>query len=115
PTLSSGSIPMPLTATTSTLAPGLYSRGYIQSFNLAFQRQLPGGFVGTAAYAGTRTIRQSVNYNANAAPINTGNPGRPLAVAFGRTVDTTVFSPIATANYNSLQAELNRQFSGGAL
>src|SRR5262249_34232356 len=115
PDLSSGNIPMPLTATTSTLAPGLYSRGYIQSFNLAFERQLPGGFVGTAAYSGTRTIRQSINYNANAAPVNTGNAGRPLAVAIGRTVDTTVFSPTATANYNALQTELNRQFAGGAL
>jgi hypothetical protein len=115
PDLSSGSIPMPLTATTSTLAPGLYSRGYIQSFNLAYQRQLPGGFVGTAAYSGTRTIRQSVNFNANAAPAGAGNSGRPLAVTIGRTVDTTLFSPIGTANYNALQAELNRQFNGGTL
>src|SRR6185295_18225367 len=91
------------------------SRGYIQSFNLAFQRQLPGGFVGSAAYAGTRTIRQSVNYNSNAAPAGAGNAGRPQATSIGRTVDTIIFSPTGTANYNALQTELNRQFAGGAL
>jgi hypothetical protein len=115
PDLSSGKLPLPLTATTATLAQGLYARGYIQSFNFALERKLPGGFLGTAAYVGTRTVRQSINFNANAAPPGGGNPGRRLAASIGRVVDTTVFSPVASANYNALQAELNRQFSGGTL
>jgi hypothetical protein len=66
-------------------------------------------------YVGTRTINQVVDLNINAAPPLGGNVGRPLAIAFGRTADTLLYDPMATASYNSLQAELNRRLSSGLL
>src|SRR5262249_1417120 len=68
PDISSGVIDLPLTATTTTLSNGLFRRGYIESFNFTVEQQLPGNFVSTVAYVGTRSIRQRSTVNINAAP-----------------------------------------------
>ncbi len=56
-----------------------------------------------------------VDQNINAAAPGAGQAGRPLNAAFGRTADTTVFMPMASSTYNSLQAQLNRRFTNGVL
>lgn len=111
-----GVIDMPSAVTTTTLSRN-YRRGYIQSFNFTVQRDLPGGFSVQAAYVGTRSIRDALGRNANAAlAINTGQTGRTLYKLFGRTADTTVYeTAYTTANYNALQTKLDRRFAGGLL
>lgn len=113
PDLSSGVVTLPLTATTQTLRAGNFSRGYVQSFNLTLERQLPGGFVGSAGYVGTRTIRQMSSINVNAAEPGAGQAGRPLSTRFGRRVDLSVIQPFQTGNYDSLQARLDRRMARG--
>jgi len=62
---------------------------------------------------GNRGVRQMVNWNINAAAPGAGNPGRALAVKFGRTADTRQFTPFRTANYNALQTQVQRSFRNG--
>ena len=115
PDTSSGTIDLPLTATTTTLPNGLFNRGYIESFNFTVERQLPWGFVSGVGYVGTRSIRQRASVNINAAPDGGGVAGRPLFILFGRSVDTTVVTPFGTATFDSLQATLDHRFKGGVL
>jgi hypothetical protein len=115
PNISSGTVQLPLTASDTTLQKGLFNRGYIESFNLTVQRELPGSFVVSAGYVGTRSIRQDTTLNINAAPPGGGVAGRPLDVRFGVSADEFYFLPFQTATYNALQTSLDRRFMDGLL
>ncbi|MBC7924339.1 MAG: TonB-dependent receptor, partial [Bryobacteraceae bacterium] len=114
PDVSSGVVPLPLTATTIT-PPRKFRRGYIQSWNLIVERKLPMDLVASVGYVATKTVRQLSDLNLNAAGPGEGNVGRPLARAFGRLVDTTLTDAFVDSNYHSLQTTLNRRFSNGLL
>jgi hypothetical protein len=90
-----------------------YQRGYIQSWNLTIQKTLAWGFVGQAGYVATRQINQVGFRELNYADIGGGNAGRKLFAKFGRTAETRLVSPIGNSQYDSLQASLQRRFSGG--
>ncbi len=113
PDLSTGSVALPLTATTQTLRPGTFGRGYIQSFNFTIERELGWGFIGSAGYVGTRTIHQMSSINVNAAEPGGGQAGRPLALRFGRRADLAVIQPYQTGTYDSLQARLDKRMAAG--
>ena len=115
PDLRQGVIDMPADVTTQTLERGLFNRGYVQSFNVVVERQLPWNMVGSAGYVGTRTVDQLGSLNINASPPGGGRNGRPLVARFGRAVDTTVFRNFLPSSYDSLQAKLDRRFQGGLL
>ena len=91
-----------------------YREGYIQSWNLAVQRALPGKFTLDVAYVGNKGTRIPTLFNANAGlTLGAGRDGRPLWAPFRRDADTN-FSFIGTSNnYNSLQVKFDRRFSGG--
>jgi hypothetical protein len=114
PDVSSGVIDIPNTISTNSLLAGKFRRGYIQSFNFTFQRELVGGFVISSSFVGTRSIRQALtyfNYNAGLVP-GAGNAGRPLS-GLGINVDRNFFIPMALQKYKSWQNNLTRRFSGG--
>jgi hypothetical protein len=113
--VSKGIVDIPNSVSTNSLFGGQFRRGYIQSLNFTVQRQLWAGFTGQAGYVGTRTIRQALSFfNINAGVIpGAGQNGRPLFGRFQRAVDTNIFLPFGTSNYNSLQVKLDRRFSGG--
>ncbi|HET8550669.1 MAG TPA: TonB-dependent receptor, partial [Bryobacteraceae bacterium] len=113
PDLGNGVIDIPGGFAVSTI-PQKYSRGYIQSWNLTFQKQLARGFVANAAYVGTREINKLGYLDINAGQeIGRGNAGRPLNQRFGRIGATTFIVPIGTGIYDALQTSLERRFSGG--
>jgi Carboxypeptidase regulatory-like domain/TonB dependent receptor len=86
---------------------------YLQSFNAAVQRALPGGFVLDVAYVGNVGVGQAQNYNLNAGFVaGAGAAGQPEYVQFKRTATTTTFKQIGS-NYNSLQVKLDHRFSNG--
>jgi hypothetical protein len=91
-----------------------YHEGYIQSYNLAVQRALPGKFTLDVAYVGNKGTRIPTLFNANPGLVlGAGRDGRPLWPKFRRDTDTN-FSFIGTSNsYNSLQVKFDRRFSGG--
>jgi carboxypeptidase family protein/TonB-dependent receptor-like protein len=96
------------------VAPDMHE-GALHSFNLAFQRELPGMFVLDIAYVGNRGHDVQTQYNENAATvIGLGNAGLPLFNKFNKTAAVTTWIPTKTT-YNSLQMKLDHRFSGGLL
>ena len=88
-------------------------RPYVQSWNLAVQRLLPGQFVLDVAYVGNHGVSNESGWNINAASIpNSGNNGRLLFQAYGRSNDTNTRLGTHTY-YNSLQVKLDRRFQNG--
>jgi hypothetical protein len=86
--------------------------GRLQSWNIAYQRQLPGGFTAEAAYVGNRgdIVHQ---YDANAGVVvGADNAGRPLFGPFGRTAETTSWKRDPTS-YHSLQTKFDKRFARG--
>ena len=89
-------------------------RGYIQSWNLIVERKLPGELVTSVGYVGSHSVNGFgfININASQLP-GSGDEGQPLYTKFGRTADTNVWNGRYGSNYHSLQATLNRRFTGG--
>src|SRR5262249_15982072 len=103
PDLRTGIISVPGTVGITTLPGGNFTRGYIQSFNFVVERQLPGNFVGSAGYIGTRTVHQVTSVNINAAAPGGGTVGRPLFARFSRSADTSLVNGFQPSKYDSLQ------------
>jgi hypothetical protein len=117
PDITQGSIPIPGTISTRTLAPGEFQRGYVQSWNLTYERPLFFDLVGNIGYVGTRAIEiVSGSYwpMNNAAP-GTGQAGRPLNKKFGRTASTDLLQPWTGSIYHSMQTSLERRFTAGLM
>jgi hypothetical protein len=115
PDISAGIIDMPTAFEASFIAPGTFRRGYIQSWNLIYETQLPWGFVGSAGYVATRSTRQRTSLELNSAPPGGGNAGRALFKKFGRTAATEEHTAWQTSVYDSLQASLDRRFANGLM
>jgi outer membrane receptor protein involved in Fe transport len=113
PDVSSGIIPVPLNVSARAL-PDEPKRGYIHSWNLTVQGELPWGFTGQAGYVATRQrdINQIMDANAGQV-IGAGNAGRPLFVRFGRTGATGILSNPGWSDYDSLQTSLTRRMAQG--
>jgi hypothetical protein len=114
PSLENGIIPIPGNIALAT-APKDIRRGYVQSWNVTIQKQLPRNLTAQAGYVATRQVRQFGFIDRNAGQvIGGGQSGRPLFAAFGRTAATTeVFTPVGSGQYNALQTSLARRFSNG--
>ena len=89
--------------------------GRLHSWNVAYQRELPGGFTGEVAYVGNRgqDIIARIDLNAGYT-LGADNAGRPLFAQFGRTASTTSTMPVKST-YHSMQVKLDRRFSNGLL
>jgi hypothetical protein len=113
PDLGNGIVDVPAAAVIHTV-PRKTERGYIQSWNLTLQKQLPLGLVLQAGYVATRSIRQFGAIDLNAGQeIGRGASGQPLFQAFGRTAFSQEYRPLGTALYDSLQASVERRFAQG--
>ncbi len=112
PDFSSGLLDLAGNIAVTTL-PDEFKRGYIQSWNLALQKELKWGWVGEVAYVGTRQIRQLGFEQLNWSPIGGGRTGRQLFAKFGRDASTTRVGPIGGSEYNALQARLDHRFRNG--
>ncbi len=121
PDISKGTLTLPLNVDMGPRSPwaGRLTRGYIQSFNLTIERQLPWDSVANIAYVGTRTIHQMLDIDINTAGPGTGvnqatiNANLPLAKLYGRTNGANMWDGWANGKYDSLQASLNKSFSKG--
>jgi hypothetical protein len=86
---------------------------YVQSWNFAVQRALPGKLSLDLAYVGNRGVNNQSGWNMNASMRpGSGNAGRPLSALYGRNTDTS--TPIGTNTwYNGFQMKLDRRVAGG--
>jgi len=110
--LGNGVIPVPGTVTVITL-PNAFKRGRVWSWNATFEKELIWGFVGGAAYVGTRQVNQLGQIEQNYATIGGGSAGRQLFARFGRTAPTILIAPVGNTHYNALQAQLSRRLQNG--
>src|SRR5688500_695948 len=89
--------------------------GQLHSWNVAYQRTLPGGFTAEIAYVGNRgkDVLKSIDLNAGYT-LGADQAGRPLRAKYGRTGGTS--TPIAVkSEYNSMQIKVDRRMRGGLL
>lgn len=110
PSIGAGYIALPYNVSTNAL-PQNFRRGYIESWNIAAQRELPALLVANVAYVGTRAIRQQSSIDMNAAAPGGGTAGRMLNVEYGPNFNNTTISeqlPWKGSFYNGLQAQLTR-------
>ena len=112
PDLGNGIIPIQSNVSAITI-PKDFNRGYVKSFNAAVQKEFKWGFVGEAAYVGTRQIDQLGTLELNWSPIGGGQAGRQLNKKFGRTAQTRLVAPIGDTKYDALQTRLDRRFANG--
>jgi outer membrane receptor protein involved in Fe transport len=88
----------------------------LQAWNLTLERQVAGGFVVRAAYAGSRGTRLVALREANAAVYSPGattsttNQRRPLAPNFAQ---VTLIEPVGNSFFHSMQITAERRFSHG--
>ncbi len=88
-------------------------QGYLETWNVAVQRQLPFGFAFEAAYVGNHTVGtlNQVNINAGQLP-GLGSNGQPLKIKYGLTAAVTQWTRFSQ-RYNGLQAKLDRRYANG--
>ena len=88
--------------------------GNLQSWNVAYQRELPGRLTAEVAYVGNRgDIVNNIDLNAGFV-VGADNAGRPQFAPFGRTAETTGWMRSNTT-YHSLQTKLDKRFTDGFL
>ncbi|MEO8736164.1 MAG: TonB-dependent receptor [Edaphobacter sp.] len=91
-----------------------WTNPYLESWNLAYERNLPAGWVVDIAYVGNKGVHTPIEYNENAATsYGQGAAGQPEFQAFGRTASTTEFFAGYSSNYNALQIKFDHKFSHG--
>jgi hypothetical protein len=112
PQLGTGVFPLPANVSVKLLDPN-FKRAYVQSWNLALQKQLPGKWIGETAYVGNHTVHTDFQWNANYAAPGGGTSGEVLNKLFGRTAATTLLTDIGGAHYEGWQNSVQRRFSRG--
>ena len=113
PDLGTGSVELPTTAIMGSPCRDRVNRGYIQSWNLTYERRLPWDMSLATSYVGTQTTHQLGFRDINAAGAGEGRAGQPLFQRFGRPAPTYRFDGWLSSNYHSLQVALNKPFSRG--
>jgi hypothetical protein len=115
PDLSTGIVELPNVASMRSPNAGEIHRGYTQSWNFTIERKLPSEIVVTAAYVGTESTHLLADYNINNDGPGQGYEGLPYHSLFGRDIATNMWDGYLSSNYHSLQATINRRFTGGLL
>ena len=101
PDITSGLVTVPAAYAVRSL-PQNTVRGYIMSWNLSVQKQLPGALIAQASYVGSRQIKIVQRFDLNAGQIpGAGVAGQPYFAKYGRTTATELLTPIGRNNYDS--------------
>jgi hypothetical protein len=111
---SNGIIPNIDPTSAQVVIPLDYRNGYIESWNLAVQRELPWNFVLDVAYVGSHGVGTPAAVNLNAGQIiGAGSAGQPFFAKYGTTAAVTKYFQGFSSTYNSLQVKFDRRMSGG--
>jgi Carboxypeptidase regulatory-like domain len=110
PDLSTGTITPPSNVDVGTLGPGAYHRGYVESWNLFVERQLPSDFLLSAGYVGNHYVHEFNGRDLNAAPLYGIEPSYGGIQRGGGTYQ---FQGYLDSHYNSLQVSLSHRSAHG--
>jgi len=115
PSLTEGSVIIPGDAQQRSMPYDEIHRGYIQSWNVIYERKFPADFVVSFGYVGTQTVRALADNELQWSKPGTGNAGKIYnTAAYGyRTAGTEFWDGWLGANYHSLQVAINRRFVNG--
>ena len=115
PDQSTGRVPLDRTAAEYTPEVGNIDRGYVQTWNVAFERRLPFDTSIDVAYVGAKGTGGYAALDINApVTLGGGNNSRPYA-PLGRFVSVNSWGQRLRTRYNSLQVALNKPFTHGLL
>jgi carboxypeptidase family protein len=115
PDQSSGRVPLDLSAAEYTPETGNIDRGYVQTWNVAFERRVVFDTSVDVAYVGARGTGGYAAIDINAPTVlGTGNQGRPF-FALGRINAINSWGDRLKTDYQSLQVSLNKPFTHGLL
>ena len=115
PDQSSGRVPLDLSAAEYTPEIDNVDRGYVQTWNIAFERRLMFDTSVDVAYVGAKGTDGYAALDINAPTVlGTGNQGRPYA-SLGRVVAINSWGDRLKTDYKSLQIALNKPFTHGVL
>ena len=95
-----------------------HHNGQLHSWNVAYQRILPGAFTAEVAYVGNRAKDDWGSENINAGyVVGADREGQPLFVKYGRTASTTVQVQDSRPNseYRSMQVKIDRRMRNGLM
>jgi hypothetical protein len=89
-----------------------YKNPYVESWNLAVQRSLPGHWTLDLAYVGLHGVDTGAQWNLNAptSVLGGGTASEPLDILYGKTAGDTLYWDGFSSSYNALQAKLERRF-----
>ncbi|MEZ5362022.1 MAG: TonB-dependent receptor [Bryobacterales bacterium] len=113
PDPSQGEVELPANAINRSISGKQLNRGYVQSWNLIYESELPAGFIGSVGYVGTATVRSFGDLNINYSTPGAGQAGRLFYGPYGRTVDTLAWNGMYSTNYHGLQTTINRRAADG--
>jgi hypothetical protein len=86
---------------------------FVHSFSLTYQREMGGGVVADASYVGTLGRRLPSQRELNFALPGQGTAGLQFNRLFGRTASVAQRANAYNNNYNALQLNVQKRFSGG--
>jgi hypothetical protein len=87
---------------------------YVESWNFAIQRALPGSLALEVAYVGNHGVAQPTQFNLNASTtLGADFQGQPLYQKFGKRTDVTSYFFGLSSMYNGLQVKLDKRYSNG--
>jgi Carboxypeptidase regulatory-like domain/TonB dependent receptor-like, beta-barrel len=115
PDISSGRIPLDRAAGFMTPEPDNVDRGYVQTWNVSFERRLPFDTSLTVGYVGAKGTGGFAGLDVNApTTLGGGGASRPYA-SMGRQIAIYSWGQRLRTRYNSLQVAINKPFSKGLL
>jgi Carboxypeptidase regulatory-like domain/TonB dependent receptor-like, beta-barrel len=115
PNQSSGRVALDRSAAEYTPEIDNIDRGYVQTWNVSFERRLPYDISADVAYVGAKGTDGYAAIDINAPTVlGTGNQGRPY-FSLGRIVAINSWGDRLKTDYKSLQLSLNKPFTHGLL
>jgi hypothetical protein len=115
PDVSSGRVPLDRAAAEYTPEIDNIDRGYVQTWNIAYERRLPMDLTVDVAYVGAKGTGGYAGLDINAPTvIGSGDRGRPY-FSLGRSVAINSWGDRLRTRYNSLQVAVNKSYTHGFL
>jgi hypothetical protein len=109
-----GTVNIPVGTANANTTDKTFRRGYVESWNLTLEKELPFGLLGSAGYVGTHVVNLGGSYNFNYGQLGGGAASQPLNTPAVKITGTTnVFRPVLDVNYNSLQVAVNKRMQNG--
>jgi hypothetical protein len=115
PNQSSGRVPLDRSAAEYTPEINNIDRGYVQTWNLAFERRIISDIAVDVAYVGAKGTDGYAALDVNAPTVlGSGNQGRPF-FSLGRINAISSWGARLKTDYQSMQISLNKPFTHGLL